>query len=260
MIRSLTLLVVAVAVSLAFAAPARGEESAARIVEKVLDSDPWGLSGAEVAARATVKDESGRTKTIVFSARSRRHAPPLSKSIVRVSSPADLAGVSFLQIQKKDGDDERFLFLPDLKRSRRIAGNLRSSAFLGTDFSYADIDRRDLRDSTATMKGEEKLGGYDVFHIDVLPRGDAATYARAEMWVRKDNYVPLKIDMFAKSGVLLKTLTTLEVKRISGRWFITRSLMVNNQDRRSTELVLEKVTPSDQIPDDEFTVRNLEKI
>jgi hypothetical protein len=240
-------------------AKADGALTAAQIVAKVLDSDPWGLSGAEVTARATLKDDNGRTKQLAFTARSHRHAAPLAKSLVRVTAPGDLAGVGFLQIQKSDGDDDRWLFLPDLKRARRIAGNSRQSSFVGTDFTYADMDRRDIRDSNAKLLGEEKLGSYDTYHLDIAPKGGDATYARIEMWVRKDNFIPLKAKMFAKSGVHLKTLTTQEVKRISGRWFITRSLMENHADRRSTDLVLDSVNPTDSIPDDEFTVRTLEK-
>jgi outer membrane lipoprotein-sorting protein len=234
--------------------------NANNIVQKVLDSDPWGLSGSEVTARAIIKDSGGATRTLAFSGHSRRHDPPLSKGLVRFSAPADLAGVGFLQIQKKDADDERFLFLPELKRSRRIAGNSRTQAFVGTDFNYADLDRRDLRNSQATIKGDESIGKFACWKLEVLPKAGDAVYARLELWVRKDNNVPLKWQMYSKSGVLLKTLVAEEVKRVSGHWYITRSLMTNHQDSRTTELLLDKVTPRDDIPDDEFTVRNLEKM
>ena len=230
------------------------------IVQKVQDSDPWGFSGSEVAARAIIKDSGGTTRTLAFTSRSRRHDPPLSKGILRFSAPADLAGVGFLQIQNRDADDQRFLFLPEIKRSRRIAGNSRTQAFVGTDFNYADLDRRDLRNSQAAIKGEEPIGKFPCWRLEVVPRSADAVYARLELWVRKDNSVPLKWQMYSKSGVLLKTLVAEEVKRVSGRWYITRSLMTNHQESRSTELLLDKVTPRDDIPDDEFTVRNLEKM
>jgi len=253
--------VIALATLVLAASDARADAAptAAQIVEKVLESDPWGLSGAEVTARATLKDDQGRVKNLAFTARSRRYDGTLAKSIVRVTAPGDLAGVSFLQIQKKQGDDDRWLFLPELKRARRIAGGSRNSSFVGTDFTYADMDRRDIRDSNAKLLGEEKLASYDTWHLEIVPKGGDATYAKIEMWVRKDSFIPLKAKMFAKSGVHLKTLTVQEVKRISGRWFITRSLMDNHADRRSTDLVLDDVKPTDSIGDDEFTVRTLEK-
>src|SRR5262249_20734167 len=154
-----------------------------------------------------------------------------------------IAGVGFLQIQKKDGDDERFLFLPELKRSRRIAGASRSQSFMGTDFSYADLDRRDFRDSSSVIKGEESVGKFPCLRIAVTAKGAEAQYARVDLWVRKDNFVPLKWQSYNKAGVLLKTFAAQEVKRVNGRWFITRSLMTNHQDSRSTELILDKVSP-----------------
>jgi outer membrane lipoprotein-sorting protein len=239
---------------------AAADPQPSEILSKVLEADPWGLSGAEVTARAIVKDSRGGTRELAFSGRSLRYAPPLSKGIVRFTAPADIAGVGFLQVQKKDDDDDRWLFLPELKRSRRIAGDTRGQAFMGTDFSYADLDRKDLRYSNVRGKGEEAIGKFACWKLDVTPQSPDAPYARAELWVRKDNFVPLKTTLYNKAGVLLKTLTTQEVRRVSGRWFITRSVMVDHQQNRQTELVIEKVTPRDDIPDAEFTVRNLEKI
>ena len=92
-------------------APADATPSASEIVRRMLDSDPWGLGDADVTARAIVRDESGRTRQLVFRARSLRYDPPLTKSLVRFTAPPDLAGVGFLLIQKKDGDDDRWLLL-----------------------------------------------------------------------------------------------------------------------------------------------------
>lgn len=233
--------------------------SADEIVRKMLETDTWGLAGAEVTARAIVKDARGSTRTLVYTAKSRRHAPPLSKSLLRFSAPADLAGVSFLQIQKADGDDDRHLYLPELRRSRRVAGNTRGSSFMGTDFNYADLDRGDFRRSRATHQGEAKIGKHACWKLEVVPTGKDAQYARFEVWVRKDNFVALKVLMYNRAGVLIKTLETQELRRMDGRWFVTRALLTNHADSRTTQLVVDRIVPRDDIPDDEFTVRNLEK-
>lgn len=241
--------------ALASAAP-----SAPEIIRRVLDSDPWGLGDADVTARAIVRDESGRTRQLAFRARSLRYDPPLTKSLVRFTAPADLAGVGFLLVQKKDGDDERWLYLPELGRSRRIGGDTRAGAFMGTDFSYADLDRRELRYGLSTLGGDEALDGAPCWRVEVTPSGKEATYARIELWVRKDNFVPLQGKMYARSGVHLKTLLAEDVKQIEGRWFITRSRMTNHEQRRTTELFLDEIHTDRKIAPDEFTVRNLEKL
>src|SRR5687768_5377391 len=119
---------------LAFYPLARSELSAQQIIDQMLEADPWGSSGAEVVGAATVRDQGGATKVVRFTSRSRRIGKNLSKSLVRVTAPADLKGVGLLQIQNQDSDDERHLFLPDLKRARRIVGSSRSGSFVGTDF------------------------------------------------------------------------------------------------------------------------------
>src|SRR5262245_13916423 len=128
-------LLLAVLLTSSFAAAETPSLSADQVVARVLESDPWGLNGGEITASVVLTDKRGSRRELAFVAASRQHDPPLSKSLVRFSSPPDLAGAGFLQIQHRDGDDDRYLYLPALKRSRRISGNSRSNAFMGTDFS-----------------------------------------------------------------------------------------------------------------------------
>ncbi|MBX3263356.1 MAG: outer membrane lipoprotein-sorting protein [Labilithrix sp.] len=238
------------------AAPA---PTAAQIVAKVVESDPWGLGGAQVAAKAIVTEKGGKRRALVFDAKSRRYAPPLGKSVITFQAPADVAGMKFLQIQNADADDERFLYTPELKRSRRIAGSNRSESFMGTDFSYADLDGRDLRQSSSVLKADETVGKFDCYRVAATPKNGDAVYARIELWVRKDNYVPLKWVMFDKRSQPVKTLVAREIQRHGGRWFITGSRMTDVTTGRSTELVLEKIDRREDIPLDDFSVRAIEK-
>jgi len=234
--------------------------SSQEVLAKLLDADPWGLGGAIVTAHATMKDKTGATSELAFVARSRRYAPPFSKSLLRFTAPADLAGAGFLQIQKSEGDDDRFLFLPDLPRSRRISGSLRSSSFMGTDFSYADLDRRDLRESSSRSLPDENIDKYPCFHVDYVPRRTDSPYSHVEIWLRMDNSLPLKMNLFDRANALLKTFTAQEVRRVSGHWYVTKSRMVDNQHGHETTLAIDQIEPATDISDDEFTVRNLEKL
>jgi hypothetical protein len=252
--------VFAAALSLLLTRLAAAKPSVEEIVGELLAADPWGFGGAVLTAHATLKDKQGSTCELSFSARSRRYAPPFSKTLVRFTAPADVSGSGFLQIQKREGDDERFLFLPDLKRSRRISGNLRASSFMGTDFSFADLDRRDLRDSNSVAKGDENIGKFPCFHLDSKPTRADSAYSHIETWVRMDNYLPLKMQMYDRANVLLKTFTALEVRRVKGHWYVTKSQMVDHVQSHATSLVIDSIEPSADIPDDEFTVRNLEKL
>lgn len=248
---------------LALALPARSQTpglSANEIVKNVLDSDPWGLTGAEIRAHAILTDKRGATRELSFTAISRRYQGQLSKSVVRFSAPPDLAGAGFLQVQNRDGDDDRYLFLPALGGgSRRISGSVRSSAFMGTDFSFADLDRRDLRDSQARSLGVEKIGSSTCYVVDVVPRRSDTQYSHTEMWVRTDNFLPLRMRMYDLSRVLIKTFEAQEIRRIRGSWFVSKSLMTDLKNKHTTQLVLQSITVNTHIPDEEFSVRALER-
>jgi len=230
------------------------------IIKRVMKSDPWGLSGAEIAAHLTLIDKSGAKSRLTYSGKSMQYDPPLAKSVVRFSAPADLAGAAFLQVQKKEGDDERFMFLPELKRARRIAGGLRSNAFMGTDFTFADLDRRDWRESSAVVKTKETLGKHSCYVVHVTPKSADSDYSYVEMWVDEENFLPLKFNLYDRSKVLVKIFEALETKRVSGAWFISKSKMTNVQQKHTTELQLDQIAVKDKFPEDEFSVRALEKI
>jgi hypothetical protein len=229
------------------------------IVAKVAESDPWGLGGAEVNAKAVVTEKAGRTRALAFEAKSRRYSGALGKSVISFQAPADVAGMKFLQIQNASADDERFLYTPELKRARRIAGSNRADSFMGTDFSYADLDGRDLRQSNSELLADETLGKFDCYHLFATPKNPDAIYSKIELWVRKDNFVPLKWIMFDKKAQPVKTLLSKEIQRHGGRWFITGSRMTDNVSGRSTELKLEKIERREDIPLDDFSVRAIEK-
>lgn len=233
--------------------------TSSQIMAKVVESDPWGLGGADVNAKAVVTEKAGKTRSLVFEAKSRRYAPQLGKSIIQFQAPADVAGMKFLQIQNANTDDDRFLYMPELKRARRVAGSNRADSFMGTDFSYADLDGRDLRNSSSVLLGEEKIGKFDCFHLAATPKNGDAIYSKIELWVRKDNYVPMKWIMFDKKAQPVKTLVSREIQRHGGQWFITGSRMTDNVTGRTTELLLEKIERRSDLPADEFTVRTMEK-
>jgi len=250
-----------IAGQLAFARPGTTAESptAEDIVQKVLGNDPWGLSGATITASMTLTDRNGKQRNLAFTARSRRHDPPFSKSMLRFTGPADLVGAGFLQVQNRAADDDRYLFLPELGKSRRISGSLRSSSFMGTDFSFADLDRRDLREESATLGADENIGNFPCYLVDVTPKRSDSPYSRMQIWARKDNYLPLKMVVYDKANVVLKEFRALEVRRVSGQWFITKSKMTNVRDNHVTDLNLDQIVV-EAIADDTFTVRELEKI
>lgn len=232
--------------------------TAQQVVEKAIDADSWGRDGVEATARVTVTEKNGQKRELAFEAKSRRYAPPLAKSLLKFTAPADVAGMKFLLVQKNDGDDERTMYMPELKRSRRVAAGNRTERFMGTDFTYADMDRKDIRNGTPILDADENIGKFPCYHLKVSTTVADAPYKRVEVWVRKDNLIPLKWVMFDAVGAPMKTLVAKELQRHDGRWQITRSMMSDHNSGRTTEILIERVETR-EVPMDAFTTANLEK-
>lgn len=255
-----------IGVVIPLAIPARAGEVPPRevapreVIDRALGHDPWGMSGAQVRARAVLTDKLGKKEEISFAAESLRVEAGLAKSLVRFTAPPELRGAGFLQVQRKDADDDRFLYLPDIGRARRISGNVRASAFMGTDFSYADLDRRDLREGAAAFMKEETVDGKPCYGVAVTPSRKDSDYSRIELLIARDTFLPLRMKMFDRAGVLLKQFHAEQTRKVDGQWFITRSTMVNEVHGHRTLLILDEVAVRSGFPDGLFSVKSLERM
>jgi hypothetical protein len=254
------ILLVAVAGVLSIAPASRADSAAQAVLTRSLEHDPWGMSGASLHADIVLTDKRKATRTLSFDAVSQRIAPGLSKNLVRFSRPSELKGAGFLQVQNANADDDRFLFLPELRRSRRIAGNLRNTAFMGTDFSFADLDRRDLREGIATSTTDRNVGGMPCLGLEVTPNRKGSEYSRIEVCVGTENNLPLDMHMYDQSGSPLKAFIAQKVEKIDQRWFITRSTMTNLKYDHATQLSLSNIKLLSHVDDSKFSVRELERI
>jgi len=229
--------------------------SADAIVEKMLEQDPLGYGGAE--ARLTMvlvndRNQENRRKVVMMS----RKDGDLRRIFVRFQSPADVAGTSFLGIDDS-GNRTQFLFLPAMAKSRRISGKQRNASFVGTDYSYADLDNRDIDDSTKKRLADEKVGSQDCFVVEVAPSSKESAYAKVTLWIAKSSWLPARIRFFDAAGGELKRLTVQEVKKVENRWVITESKMVDLKRQHTTVMKVTEIDIRDDIPLEQFTERAL---
>ena len=232
--------------------------SANDIVEKMLKQDAFGWDEAETTIRMVLTDGGGTKRERVMENLRRRKTGQL-QSIVRFRAPQEVAGTAFLMLEREKGESEQYIYLPGLKRTRRIVGREREGSFMGSDFSYADFERRDTRESNQKRLPDEDVGGVKTYVIESTPKsGSESAYSKIETWVRQDNYLPLRIKFYDKAGKLFKTFYTKRIKTMDGRPVIVESQMINKQTNHSTELVVDNLRPRDNIPDTAFTPTALE--
>jgi hypothetical protein len=190
-----------------------------------------------------------------------------SKLIMKFNSPADIKGIGFLQIEHVDADDDQWIYLPALKKSRRLVANNKKDSFMGSDFSYGDFTRSKVDTYKHKLLRSVELNGRDCYLIESIPRDETirndSGYSRKVTWVAKDNFLEVKVDYYDLSGELLKTQMISNHKLLEpgkNRWFAMRREMVNHQTGHKTLLTFAQLEAGIQAPEDMFTTRNLERL
>ena len=189
-----------------------------------------------------------------------------SKFLVRFKAPADVNGTGFLQVEHSDGDDDLLIYLPALKKSRRLVANNKKDSFVGSDFSYGDIALPKVDLYQHTLKGKEAVDGVECWVIESVPRDDAVRsssgYSRKVTWVRVDNALESKVEYYDLAGRLLKTQLAKRhelVEPDKGKWFALHREMTNHQTGHRTTFIVDKHQAGTKVSDELFTTRYLER-
>jgi predicted RND superfamily exporter protein len=189
-----------------------------------------------------------------------------SKLLVTFSTPADIRGTGFLQVEHSEGDDDLWIYLPALKKSRRLVANNKGDSFVGSDFSYGDISLPKVDRYRHTFVRSEKVDGSDTHVIESVPATEAerrsSGYSRKLTWVRADNFLEVKVEYYDLAARLLKTQVIgrhEQVEPRKGRWFARVREMVNHQTGHRTTFTVDKLEAGVSLGDDLFTTRYIER-
>ena len=160
------------------------------------------------------------------------------KSLTVFDNPRDVKGTAFLNYTHKVGDDDQWLYLPALKRVKRISSRNKSGSFVGSEFSYEDISSQEVEKYTYKWIRDENYEGQQCFVVDHYPVDKKNSgYMRQVVWTDKKEYRPLKIEFFDKKNSHLKTLIFSGYKKYLERyWRADKLQMTNHQNGKSTTL------------------------
>jgi outer membrane lipoprotein-sorting protein len=245
------------------ATKAPADDAAARaILDKVKALDKW--SEREQTMTLTIRGAGGGDRERVLQIFDKRSADGEDKTISFFLSPSEVKGTGFLQLAHKTGDDDQWLYLPELKRTRRITSNLRDQSFMGTDFSYRDLEiLNEIRNWTdkeapAKLAGEEALDGEPCHVIELAPTQEGG-YAKIVVWMDKEQLVSRKMDFHDKSGKHVKTLLQGDVRDVGGIPTAHHLEMKNVEKGSSTDVKITEVKYDSGLSDDLFTERQLKR-
>jgi len=182
-----------------------------------------------------------------------------SKAVIRFIAPAEVKGVALLIINHPDRASDQWMWTPAIGRDRRIALQDRSTRFFGTDFSFEDLEERDVDQYEFRLLGEDPIDGAACWRIEARPRQTKTSqYTLSHLWIRKDHYVAAQYENFIKDQ-LVRRLHAADIQDVQGIW-TARTLEMTDLRRKSrTILRMQKLEYNVPLKDEEFTVQALRR-
>ncbi len=182
-----------------------------------------------------------------------------SKVVVRFTSPPEVKGVALLIHNHPERASDQWMWTPAIERDRRIAMQDRSTRFFGTDFSFEDMEERDVDQYDYSLLSSETLDGAACWKIQSVPKQSRTSqYTRSIVWVRKDNFVVVRLDNFVKDDVI-RRLTFTAIENIQGYWTAKQLEMSDLPRHTRTRLTLDQVKYNAPMKDDEFTLQAIRR-
>lgn len=203
------------------------------------DRSDSGYGDSKVDARMVLRNRAGQetVRSFSFTTLEKESEDVGDKSLVVFQSPRDVEGTALLSHAKILDPDDQWLFLPALKRVKRISSSNKSGAFVGSEFAFEDFTITELNKFTYNYIGEEELDGMMMDVIERFPRYEKSGYTKQKSWVDQDIFQARKLEFYDRKGELLKTLILSDYREYDGVWRAHTLSMVNAQTGKQTDLV-----------------------
>ena len=223
------------------------------------------LAGTEAVATLLIIDGRGRTRERRIAMASKLYdGGRTEKKLIRFLSPADVKGTGFLTFDYRDRDDDKWLYMPALRKTRRIVSSENAKSFMGSEFSYADITPPVVEDFQYTILGEEEIEGVSCWKIEVVPVdedvADENGYSIRIAFIGKDDFVLRRALYFDLDGDLHKQLSVHEIKEldtVNHKYRLLHMEMENKQNGRKSIIKTEQIQFNPDVKDEYFTQRYL---
>ena len=182
------------------------------------------------------------------------------KSLTVFDEPRDVKGTALLSFTHKTGPDDQWLYLPALKRVKRIASDNKSGPFMGSEFAYEDITSQEVDKYTYKFLRDDTLDGMDVFVFERYPVDEKSGYTRQIIWLDKEHYKERKIEYYDRKNALLKTLTFTDYNQyLDTFWRAHTMYMENHQTGKSTTLKQDNYQFQTGLTDRDFDKNSLKR-
>ena len=232
-----------------------------QIMELALAGSRWDDMQADMQLILRNARGERRIKDIAFYSSDDEH--DLNRMLMRFMAPPDVKGTGFLTLETNGGDDEQYLYLPALRRVKKIASSGSGGNFMSSDFTYYDIGMPELEDWTYALLGDDEKKGQVCYKIECLPVTekilDDTGYSKIIRWVEKERLNTIFSVYYDKELTRWKELDIVEMQLIKGVDFATHMVMKDLQTGHTSEMKFMNLKVDTGLPDNFFSVRFLQR-
>ncbi|KZN49677.1 hypothetical protein N474_05335 [Pseudoalteromonas luteoviolacea CPMOR-2] len=182
------------------------------------------------------------------------------KGLTIFDTPRDVKGTAFLNHSHAVKPDDQWLYLPALKRVKRIASRNKSGPFMGSEFAYEDLSSFELEKYTFNFIEETTLDGQSVYLVEQVPVDRYSGYTKQRVWLAKSHYQPLKVEFYDRKNALLKTLELKDYQKYLDKIWRANTLVMNNaQTQKATTLTTTKLVFKTGLQVNDFNKASLKR-
>ena len=235
------------------------EEKGLEIAKKADELDTgWG--DQKQTLEMILRNKQGKESSRQIRGRSLEVTGDGDKSMSIFDTPSDVKGTAFLSFTHVNKPDDQWLYLPALKRVKRIASKNKSGPFMGCEFAFEDMSSQEVDKYTYKWLRDEKLDDKEVYVIERVPVDKNSGYTRQIVWGDKEIYQPLKVEFYDRKNSLLKTLVFIDYKQYLGKyWRPEQMQMTNHQNGKSTLLKFSDYSFNNGLTDRDFDRNSLKR-
>ena len=222
------------------------------------DQRDSGWSDWTADAQMVLQNREGQTSTRQMRLQALEQETEGDKRLIVFDEPRDVKGTAFLVFTKKVGNDDQWLYLPALKRVKRIASSNKSGPFVGSEFAYEDLSSQEVEKYTYRYLRDELVDDQECYVIERYPVDKNSGYRRHIVWLDKLKYRQLKVEYYDRKGDLLKTFVAEGYESYGNDyWRANRYVMFNHQTGKRTDLLWNHYTFTQGLTERRFDQRTL---
>ena len=253
--KNITTIIAVIALTASFGIQAVAQELTGReIIEKVYTRPTGDDQTSNLTMTLINKSGSERIRKIK---QFTKDFGDVEKSIMFFQAPADVKNTSFMSWTYDDDSksDDQWIYLPAIKKTKRISSDSKSDSFMGSDFTYDDLGDRKLDADTHQRLADETIDDITYYVVESTSKDEDYMYSKTKTWIRQDHFIGLKKEFYDEDGDLFKILKVKKFEEVDGIIVIYNSEMVNTSRNHRTSMVLDNVKINTGISSSKFSER-----